>query len=168
MVSAIKTVTPDIVLSANHSEAHKWLENVPIVPDKSPRLGGLSGIRAALSSRRNVVVVAWDMPFVSGDLLRAVVDAGVERGADASVPESDSPNGIEPFCAWYSISALPPLDQFLAAGGGSARDFLSRLPRVHRVPISASSRFGDPAVLFFSVNSAEDLARARAIAATAQ
>lgn len=114
------------------------------------------------------MVVAWDMPFVNGDLLQAIVGAGRELGADAAVPESDSPHGVEPFCAWYAQSAFEPSERFLASGGGSARDFLAKLPRVHQLPLSMTARFGDPAVLFLSVNRAEDLARARAIAGSSQ
>lgn len=108
------------------------------------------------------------MPFVTGDLLQVIVNEGVEHGADAAVPRSDSPFGVEPFCAWYSARALEPMGRFLAAGAGSARDLLARLSRVHYVPQSVTARFGDPRVLFFSVNTAEDLARARAIAGASQ
>ena len=168
VVSAIKMVTPDIVLSANHQNAVTWLEHVAIVSDKSPGLGGISGIHAALSLRLDVLVVAWDMPFVTGSLLSAIATAGIETGAEAVIPQSDSPNGIEPFCAWYSSSAFATIDAFLQAGGGSARDLVGRLQRVHFIPREVSARFGDPDALFLSVNTAEDLERARAIAETAQ
>lgn len=168
VVSALQRVTPEVVLSANHVDAPQWLLDVPIVADKSPIFGGLSGILAALSSDRDVLVVAWDMPFVSGELLRTIVAEGPEHSADAAVPESNSPIGIEPFCAWYSAGARRPLEDFLNAGGGSARDFVGRLPRVRRVPMSVTRQFGDPGVLFLSVNTPEDLARARAIAEAAE
>ena len=168
VVSAIKMVTPDVVLSANHEDAPMWLENVAVVADKSTGIGGIAGIHAALSSGRDVIVVAWDMPFVTGDLLQVIVSEGVEHGADAAVPRSDSPFGVEPFCAWYTARALEPMGRFLAEGGGSARDLLARLPRVRYIPRSVTARFGDPHLLFFSVNTAEDLARARAILDTAQ
>lgn len=167
VVSAIKMVTPELVLSASHRDASKWLENVLIVADKSGGLGGISGVHAALSLGRDVLVVAWDMPFVTGDLLRAIVFAGVEHDAEAAVPLSDSPHGVEPFCAWYSVRAFAAMDRFLAGGGGGAHDLLARL-RVHHIPQSVTARYGDPRILFLSVNTAEDLARARAIAGAAQ
>ena len=168
VVSAMKMVTSDIVLSANHADASKWLVNVAIVSDKVAGFGGISGILSALSLHRNVLVVAWDMPFVVGDLLNTIAAAGVEHGADAAVPASHSPHGIEPFCAWYAASAHASIERFLAGGGRSAWELVSRLPRVHRVPLSVSARFGDPDTLFLSVNTPEDLARARAIAETLQ
>lgn len=164
VVSAIEMVTPDIVLSANHQEASTWLQNVAMMMDKSAGMGGISGVLAALSLQRNVLVVAWDMPFVTGELLKAIVDVAAQNPADAVVPQSNSPQGIEPFCAWYSVKTIGALDQFLASGGGSAREFLARLPRVHIVPLHVTATFGDPARLFFSVNTPGDLARARAMA----
>jgi molybdopterin-guanine dinucleotide biosynthesis protein A len=168
VVSALKVVTRDIVLSANHPDARKWLEHVAIMSDERDGIGGISGIQRGLSSGRNVLVVAWDMPFVTGDLLAAIATAGIEQHADAAVPVSNSPRGIEPFCAWYSTTALAPLNRFLVEGGGSASDFVGRLPRVHRIPQSVTARFGDPRVLFFSVNTPQELAEARAMAEAAQ
>lgn len=168
VVSAIEAVTSDVVISANHPDASSWLNTGVVVPDKSDGFGGFSGVHAALSSGRDALVVAWDMPFVTGDLLRAIVAAGADHGADAAVPRSDSPHGIEPFCAWYSARSFPPIDLFLAAGGGSAHDLVARLPNVYYVPQAVTARFGDPRVLFSSVNTPQDLARARAIVETPQ
>ncbi len=168
VVSAIEMVTPDVALSASHPNASQWLPNVVILSDKSPGLGGISGVHAGLSSGRDVLVVAWDMPFVTGDLLQAILAAGVEHDADAAVPRSESPHGFEPFCAWYSATALPPIARFLDQGGGSAHDLLARLPNVYYIPHAVTARFGDPRVLLSSVNTASDLARARAIAEAPQ
>ena len=168
MIRAIEQVTPDIVLSANDADAPKWLENVAVVTDKYADVGGISGIHSALITGRDVLVAAWDMPFANGQLLSLIVETGLRERADAVVPESRSPHGIEPFHAWYSARTLPVLERFIADGGGSARDFIDRLGKVHRIPISESRRFGDPDILFFSVNTADDLARARAIAEAAE
>lgn len=113
-------------------------------------------------------MVAWDMPFVHPDLLARMVAIGSEEAATAVVPESESPTGVEPFCGWYSADAREPLEEFLERGSGSASSFLDLLPDVHRVPLSEVRQFGDPAVLFLSVNTAADLARARAIADAAE
>ena len=168
VVNAIKTVTPDVALSANHRNAGTWLRDVAILTDRWPDLGGISGVLSGLSSGRDVVVVAWDMPFVTGELLTAIVRAGIDNRADAAVPQSESPTGIEPFCAWYSASALGTLEASLAAGHGSASDIVAGLDRVHHIPQSVTAKFGDPRILFFSVNTAADLARARAIAESAR
>jgi molybdopterin-guanine dinucleotide biosynthesis protein A len=161
-------VTSEIILSSSHPDAAKWHMNVTIVADEMPGFGGLSGVHAALRQGRDILVVAWDMPFVTPELLGAIVQAGVEHDADAAVPESDSPHRVEPFCAWYAASCRMALSEFLRSGGGSAHRFLERLPRLHLIPKRVTTRFGDPRLLFSSVNTAADLERARAILGSPQ
>jgi molybdopterin-guanine dinucleotide biosynthesis protein A len=57
------------------------------VDDKWPGEGPLGGITTALATAREpiVVVLACDLPHVSADAVRAVVEA-MEFGADAAVP----------------------------------------------------------------------------------
>jgi molybdopterin-guanine dinucleotide biosynthesis protein A len=126
----------------------------------------MAGVEAALSRGRDALVVAWDMPFVTPLLLQALIHEAIVHDADVTVPESDSPYGFEPFCAHYSVRVRPSLAKFFDGGGGAARDFLGQIPRVHRIPISAVEKLGDPRRLFFSVNTPDDLERARAMAAS--
>lgn len=163
VVAALRLVTSDIVLVANDPEAAAWLPPIPVVADLHPGLGGLAGVEAALA-RGNAIVVAWDMPFVNGTLLQALAAAAKADDADAVVPASDSPFGFEPFCAFYSTRVREPLTAFLRAGGGSAGDFLRALPNRRVLSASEISSLGDPARLFFSVNTPADLERARGMA----
>lgn len=155
-----------VILAANDDTASAWLAGVPVVRDRHPGAGGLAGVEAAMRHSGDVIVVAWDMPFVPAGLLHALREAAHERDANVVLPESDSPYGFEPFCAFYSSRILPRLAAFVDQGGGAARDFLSRVKRVHRVPLRSVSQFGDPGVLFLSVNTPEDLSRARTVAAS--
>lgn len=162
--AALTAVTDEIMLVANDRGAAEWLPDVALRADAFPGAGGLAGVHAALGAGHDVVVVAWDMPFVTAPLLRLIRDEGTASNADACVPESHSPHGIEPFCAWYSSALLPALDAFLAGGGGPARAFLDTVS-VRRIPLSAVRAVGDPARMFFSVNTLTDLERARALPA---
>ena len=164
VANTIREVTTLDILSANDERAVLWLDNVSVKADIYRSSGGLSGVHAALSPGKDVLVVAWDMPFVVPQLLRAIVDRAVSSNAHVVVPESRGPAGIEPFCAFYSAKALPEIDAFLAAGGGAAHGFLRALPGTVRLPLSDVVRIGDPDRLFFSVNTPEDLERARTIA----
>ena len=169
VVSVLRHLCDDIVLSANAEEALEWLDDVDIVRDASLGLGGVSGIHAALGLGRDILVVAWDMPFVSSELLGHLLDvAGRNPQAWAVVPESDSQHGTEPFCAWYSARCRRATEEFLAGGGGPARELLAAVPHVVRIPVTDVERFGDPRTLFLSVNTREDLAHARAIAEAAR
>jgi molybdopterin-guanine dinucleotide biosynthesis protein A len=168
VVAALREVTPDLLFVANDPDAHTWLPGVAVVSDLHPGAGGLAGVEAALSGGRDVIVVAWDMPFVSGGLLGTLLETARTRGAEIVLPESESPYGFEPFCAFYSTRVLPSLSVFLGAGGGAARDFLNRYPRAHRVPLGMVKAIADPRRLFFSVNTPEDLETARTMAAQAK
>jgi molybdopterin-guanine dinucleotide biosynthesis protein A len=97
------------------------------------------------------------MPFVTAPLLRALADG--LSGADACLPESGGPRGLEPLCAAYGPAAGPAIAAALAAGERSAVGFHDRI----KLGILSSERvraFGDPAVLFFNVNTPDDLAEA--------
>jgi molybdenum cofactor guanylyltransferase len=166
VVESLRGVTSDLLLVANAPDAARWLDDIPVVGDRHPAGGGLAGVETALSRGRDAIVVAWDMPFVTSGLLRALLDLAVTRDADAVFPRSASPFGFEPFCGYYATRLLPRLTRFLDEGsGGAARDFIARLDRVHFLSAPEIARLGDPDRLFLSVNTPGDLERARAIAA---
>lgn len=164
VADALREVTSEVVLAANDPAATEWLPGARVVRDAHEGRGGLAGVEAALGDP-GVVVVAWDMPFVTAELLRAIVGASRAHSADVVVPESESPYGFEPFCAFFSARLAPALAAFLERGG-AARDFVRQVERVHRIPIAEVARIGDPRRLFFSVNTPDDLERARTMAAS--
>lgn len=157
--------TDGIVIASNDPLASQWFPGIEAVPDIHPGSGGLAGVEAGMNwaKGRDVIAVAWDMPFVNGGLLVSLVDAADKNDADAVVPESDSPHGIEPFCAFYSKRVHKPLADFLSAGGGPAHEFLRSLPRLHVLTTQQVSWVGDPKRMLFSVNTPDDLERARAM-----
>jgi molybdopterin-guanine dinucleotide biosynthesis protein A len=165
VAAALQPVTAELLLVANNADASRWLPGVAVLSDLRPGAGGLAGVETALSRGSDVMVVAWDMPFVPSPLLQALLDAARANDADVGVPESESPYGFEPFCAYYSAKTLSSLSEFLREGGGATRDFLRRQSRVYRMPLAEVAIFGDPRRVFFSVNTPDDLTRARAMAA---
>lgn len=124
----------------------------------------MAGVEVALTTGSDVVVVAWDMPFVTASLVEFIIGEARRHESQVTVPESDSPYGFEPFCAYYAASVQPALAEFLRDGGGPARDFLARIPRVHRIARDEVARVGDPERLLLSFNTREDLERARELA----
>lgn len=153
-----------VVLSANVKESVNWLDNVAIVSDGHRNSGGLAGIEAVLrhaaSGGVGIVAVAWDMPFVSAAVIASLIDTARTSGASAVVPASASPHGIEPFCAYYSQALLPVLQRALAEGRVAAHAFLRGLDDLEIItPVGV-----DPEIAFLSVNTEDDLARARRIA----
>jgi molybdopterin-guanine dinucleotide biosynthesis protein A len=146
------------LLVANAPGAAAWRPDLRVVPDLRPGLGALGGILTAVAEApAPVVVVAWDMPFVSPELIRALA-AGLER-SDACLPQSDGRRGVEPLCAAYGPACRPAIEASLDAGDRRAIGFHAGI-RVGILPHAEVARLGDPALLFFNVNTADDLAHA--------
>lgn len=158
VADALRGAADELLLIANDPGADAWLQGVRTVPDVRRGEGALGGLHAALSHAGGhaVLVVAWDMPYASAGLLRALRAEG-ERGFEAVVPESEtSGRGVEPLCAWYGPACLPAIEQCLDAGDRRVVAFFEQV-RVSRLPAAEVSQFGDPARIFFNVNRPDDL-----------
>jgi molybdopterin-guanine dinucleotide biosynthesis protein A len=161
VASTLSAVTPESILVANAPDAAMWLPGLRVVPDLRPERGSLVGIHTALAATTgDVLVVAWDMPFLSSDLLRHLVAAS--DSASAVFPAG--PRGPEPFCAVYKHAVLPIIEDSITRGDLRLTALIERLPKPVTIPLSEVSRFGDPARLFYNVNTAEDLAEAERMA----
>jgi molybdopterin-guanine dinucleotide biosynthesis protein A len=155
VADALRAVAPELMVVSRDDTADTWLPGVPVAGDVRAERGSLVGIHSALmAARTTVIVVAWDMPFVSADLLRVVRDRG-RAEKFATVPEG--PEGLEPFCAMYTPECLPMFNAALDARELRMSTVLQRLPSLTRVSLADVSSVGDPARLFFNVNDAADL-----------
>ena len=160
---ALGSVSAELILISNASDAADWLPGVTVVADHRPERGSLVGIHSALAyARDTVLVVAWDMPFVNANLLRLIRNRS-RTAAFAVVPQGVS--GPEAFCAAYTTACLPFIDAALDAGEFRLSHFLTRLPSVESLDAVQVSRAGDPDRLFLNVNDAADLAAADRVAA---
>jgi molybdopterin-guanine dinucleotide biosynthesis protein A len=144
------------LLVANAPEAPDWRPDLRTVPDVRPGLGSLGGIyTAVVQAPAPVVCVAWDMPFVTEALLRRLADGLLEH--DACLPQSDGRRGVEPLCAAYGPACRDAIARSLDEGDLRAIAFHARIG-VGILPLSEVVRFGDPELLFFNVNTTDDLA----------
>jgi molybdopterin-guanine dinucleotide biosynthesis protein A len=164
VATALRETTDDLLLVANDPAADAWLPGVRRVADLRPGFGPLSGIHAALMhSAGTVLVVAWDMPFVVPPLLAELRRRG-DAGHAAVVPES-ADGRLEPTCALYAPAARAEIERWLDNGRSGATAFLEQCPAVHRIAVAEIAAFGDPARLFFSINTRAALMHAEALAA---
>jgi molybdopterin-guanine dinucleotide biosynthesis protein A len=146
------------LLVANAPDAQSWRPDLRTVGDINPGLGSLGGIyTAVVEAPAPVVCVAWDMPFVSESLIVALAE-GLKR-ADAVLPESQGRRGVEPLCAAYGPACVEAIAASLSAGDLRAIGFHDRI-RVSILPLTEIRTFADPNLLFFNVNTADDLAKA--------
>jgi molybdopterin-guanine dinucleotide biosynthesis protein A len=146
------------LLVANAPDAGSWRPDLRTVSDVQPGLGALGGIHTAvMTAPAPVVCVAWDMPFVSETLIRALAE-GLDQH-DAMLPQSTGRRGVEPLCAAYGPACREAIAASLSAGDLRAIGFHDRI-RVGILPLERVRALADPELLFFNVNTADDLARA--------
>ena len=158
-VQAVAGAPP--LLVANAPDGPSWRLDLRTVPDVRPGCGSLGGIYTAIVSGSGpVLCVAWDMPFVSPALLRALLDGS--PGYDAFLPESDSRRGVEPLCAVYGPACAAAIERQLERGDLQAIGFHADV-KVGTLPLERVRALGDPAGLFFNVNTPEDLEQAEAL-----
>jgi molybdopterin-guanine dinucleotide biosynthesis protein A len=149
------------LLVANAPDAAQWRPDLEVVADERPGLGALGGLyTAVVRAPAPVVCVAWDMPFVSARLIEELA-AGL-ADADAVLPASDGRRGVEPMCAAYGPACRAAMAASLDAGDLRAIGFHAGV-RVGILPLEQIRRHGAPELLFFNVNTAEDLGRAEAL-----
>ena len=161
VATALRSVASELLVVSNAPGAESWLEGARVAGDVRGGRGSLVGIHAAISHARGpVIVVAWDMPFISSELLTVIRERG-ETAAHAVIPVTKT--GIEPCCAWYSPAALPAIDGMLDAGEYRLGALIDRLPSVDVMTPAEIARVGDPRRLFFNINAPADLALAESL-----
>ena len=149
------------LLVANDPEAAQWAPGLRVVPDTRPGLGALGGIYTAIiETPAPVVCVAWDMPFVTAGLVKALSDS-LEM-VDLCLPESGGPRGVEPLCAVYGPACAGAIELAVAENDLRAIGF-HRHVGVGILREDTVRRYGDPGRLFFNVNTAADLTRAQGL-----
>jgi molybdopterin-guanine dinucleotide biosynthesis protein A len=159
-LTALRGATDRQIVVANDPRATRWFPGLRVVRDAEEGHGPLHGLRTALEAAEGapVLVVAWDMPFVTAALLSALRAEG-ERGATAVVPLAGSPARAEPLCAYYGADALIACDALIARGERRAAALFETLPGATTLLGSDLEALGDPARLLFSVDTLDDLNR---------
>ena len=158
-LSALRGATTAQCIVANDPVAPRWFPGERIVADDTPGLGPLAGISSALHAAGGaaVLVLAWDMPFVTPELLGELRMRG-ERGASAVVPVHGAGARPEPLCAWYGAASLPTCRALLASGERRASALFEALADAETIGDDELARFGDPSRLFMSVDTRARLA----------
>src|SRR5690242_14171820 len=158
-LDALAAATDELLLISNDVAVTSALPSVPARPDVRHERGSLVGLHSALAYCADAaLVVGWDMPFVSPKLLLALREMG-ERAQEAIIPES--PEGLEPLCAYYPKVCLETVERQLAAGKMKLSAFVAALANAVTMPLDEVRRFGAPERLFTNVNTQEEFAAAR-------
>ena len=161
VLTALRESCHEVLMVANHPEAATWNPALRVVPDARAGLGAAGGIHAALlaAAGADVVLVAWDLPFVTATLVQAL-RARADEGDAVVCEKAASRWGVEPLCACYRAACLPALERRLDNGDVRAGAWLADV-RLATVTRAALAEIGDPDMLLMDVDTEADLAAAR-------
>lgn len=159
LVAAFEEALGDVpLLVANDAEAASWRRGLRVVGDLEPGGGALGGLyTAVVEGPAPVVCAAWDMPFVTPAFIERL--ASGLSSADAVLPASMGRRGVEPLCAAYGERCRSPMAEALSRGDLRAVSFHDAV-QTCILPLDEVRRFRDPALLFFNVNTEDDLEQA--------
>jgi molybdopterin-guanine dinucleotide biosynthesis protein A len=161
VLDAVAPVVDDVLIVTNTPELYAFLD-LAMVADVYPDHGSLGGIFSGLAAAPGeaAFTVACDMPFLHREVVRLVVARAGE--GDVVIPRVGEQ--LETMHAVYGKACLAPIEARLAAGRLKIVDFFDRV-RVVEIDAAAVARHRAPEVVFMNVNTPEELARARALAA---
>jgi molybdopterin-guanine dinucleotide biosynthesis protein A len=158
---ALGSVATKTTLVGPNETCLNW-PSLPAIGDIHVEWGALGGLHSALSACRAewAAVVACDLPFVTGELLKRL--AGFREGADAVVPLQR--DGIrQPLCALYRVIACRDRAEQLIADGERRPRALLDAVNTRAVGFEELSDLKGAERFFMNVNTPEDFAHARAI-----
>ncbi|MCH8962088.1 MAG: NTP transferase domain-containing protein [Bacteroidetes bacterium] len=110
---------------------------VALVVDHYEDAGPLAGLHAGLTAAQTpwVLAVACDMPFITPEVLHALLAA---RGPDVAAVVARTPDGrCHPLCACYHQRTVPVVEAHLAAGTLAMHALLDHLDKVKYVDLPA-------------------------------
>ncbi len=136
IASIVRNATGNVTLIGPvHKYAHLGF---PVVPDAVENCGPLGGLYTALLSSASDwnLIVACDMPDLSGAFLQQLLAASEPSGADCVVPERDGK--IHPLCAVYHRRLLQTVESAIHHKLFKMQDFIATL-RAFRWPVPDSA-----------------------------
>lgn len=130
------------------------------IEDGWPGAGPLGGIATALRAAAAgwSLVVACDLPYLTGEWLGYLTRRAQSSSADAVIPESEF--GVEPLCALYNKHADEPLRAALERGVRKVTEGLATLS-IEKIEPAEWKPFDSGGHLFKNMNTPPDYEEAR-------
>jgi molybdenum cofactor guanylyltransferase len=151
----VRLVCDESFLITNDSTVADAVAGVRVHGDTRSERASLVGLHSALNHcREAALVVAWDMPFVSPNLLARLRALG-EAASAAAIPVG--PRGAEPLCAYYPRAVLDVVERQLHLGELRLSSFVGALASPVIMSPNDVARFGPADWLFANINTPADL-----------
>ncbi len=160
VLAALQPLTAEQLIVANDPAPYRFLHR-PIIPDIEPGYGPLMGLYSGLKAASNdlAVAVAVDMPFLTSDFLRALLNRA--SGWDVVIPETAG--RLHPLCAVYRrATCLPAIEEAIARGQRRLIAFHPQV-RVQRVQEADLRSISPDLRELINVNTPQELAEARGL-----
>lgn len=156
-LAVLREVTPEVTIVG---AGEKFGAYGPTVEDVYAERGPLGGIHAALKASRAEwnVVLAVDLPFVTAELPRLLLERARESGAVVTVPRIGG--GYQPLCAVYRREFAEIAQEALEQGENKI-DRLFAAEKTRVVEEDELARFAFTAPMFDNLNTPEEYERAR-------
>lgn len=124
IISEIESIVTDIIIVTNNFEDYSFLK-LPMVEDRVKGMGPLAGIEAGLNASNNEknIVIACDMPFVSAELGKILLQE--LDHCDAAVPHLSGQ--LHPLFATYRKNVAGAVTQSLEEHQLRIRHLLDRI-----------------------------------------
>ena len=155
VANVLAQVADEVIIVANDPKYATL--GLRVVPDRFPNGGALGGIATGVSAATHdrVLVAACDMPFLSAEVWRVLLDHRYE--ADVVIPKIGGE--FETLHALYTKACVAPMERALAAGKMRVISFFDEV-RVQPIE-ERELRIADPTLRSFTnVNTPEELASA--------
>jgi molybdenum cofactor guanylyltransferase len=116
LTRALQTLTEACGQVTIIGEASTFAAYATTIPDVIPNCGPLAGIHTALTNSQSDLnlMLAVDMPFVTADLLKFILNKAAETDAIVTIPRTS--RGLQPLCAVYRRAFAPIAEQAIRAG----------------------------------------------------
>jgi molybdopterin-guanine dinucleotide biosynthesis protein A len=165
VATALSAVTNEIsvVGGGQHESASLLQHNLPIVPDIHENWGALGGLHAAFTACRAewAVIVACDLPFVTGALLRRLASLSTDLADCQAVAPVQSDGRPQPLCAVYRVSPCVKIAEELIKSGEHRPLALLQSARTRWVAFAELADLDGAKRFFDNLNAPGDYDRAR-------
>lgn len=155
VIAAVAPVTSSLAIIANRPEYARF--GFPVFADEQPGIGPLEAIRTALANSPSprIVLVGCDLPFVTVDLFRLLLNIPGDHQAVVPVGVDGK---LEPLCAVYRTQMLPIVTNLIAQGGRKVSLLFNPIS-TRLVSFDELHHLKDASLFFENVNTPQDYAR---------
>jgi molybdopterin-guanine dinucleotide biosynthesis protein A len=165
VIEQLSPIADELIVTTNRPDDYSFLHlRLTLRADLKPGRGALGGLYTAIASAHHpiVAVVACDMPFASGDLLKAASRILLEEAADVVIAKTDE--GYEPLHAVYRrATCLPAIEASIEADQWKVVAWFPQV-KVRVLTSDEIKRYDPMGLAFWNVNTPEEFAKAEEIA----